>query len=57
MRILLAALAMFALSTARAADPLESLVFTNGQGYTLADFAGSTVVVVTVYGPGLLGAC
>jgi hypothetical protein len=57
MRILLAALAVFALSSARAADPLESLVFTNGQTYTLADFAGGTVVVVTVYGPGLLGAC
>ena len=57
MRILLAALAVFALSSARAADPLETLVFTNGQGYTLADFAGGTVVVVSVYGPGLLGAC
>ena len=57
MRILLTALAMFALSSAHAADPLETLVFTNGQAYTLADFAGGTVVVATVYGPGLLGAC
>ncbi len=57
MRILLAALAVFALSSARAADPLETLVFTNGQAYTLADFAGGTVVVVSVYAPGLLGAC
>jgi hypothetical protein len=55
--IILALACALCVQAASAADPVEGLLFINGNAYTMADFKGSHVGIVYVSKSVALGQC